>query len=636
MRRWRNRIAAGLPRVLVVVHDLAMAWLAWAGLVHLRYSFVADTPALPWWSTELAIVVLAQGLVSWRAGLYRGLWRFASLPDLWNIVKASVLGLVVIAVGLFLYNRFELVPRSVLVLYPFVLVCLLGGPRFLYRMWKDSRVGTPGERPATRVLVLGAGRAGEGLVRDLARNPAYACVGLLDDNPALVGSKVYGVPVLGMLPALPEVARETAASLAVLCMPGASPAAIQRAVEYCEQAGLAFRTVPRLHDVLEGRVQPGELKELAIEDLLGRAAVAPDWVGMRAWLGGRRVLVTGGGGSIGSELCRQCLRLGVAELCVVEVNELALVRIVEALQAQAPALRVRAVLGDCGDEAVIRHAIAIARPDAIFHAAAYKQVPLLEGQLREAVRNNTLATATVARVARDAGVEALVLISTDKAVDPVNALGASKRMAELACQAVGEGARTRFITVRFGNVLDSAGSVVPLFRAQILAGGPVTVTHPEVTRYFMTIPEACQLILQAAAMQDGDGVYTLDMGEPVPIRTLAEQMIRLAGKQPGRDIAITYTGLRPGERLHEVLFHAGERQLPTRHPRILRAEPVPVEREAVLAMLERAAQAVRRYDERELAALVQAQRADDPAAGRPVAPDTIIPFPTSRTGKPPA
>ncbi|MGH8075762.1 MAG: polysaccharide biosynthesis protein, partial [Lysobacter sp.] len=547
MSGWRERWRVGLPRLAVVVHDLAMVWVVWQGLHRLRFGIEAHPPQLPLWSAEVMLVLVAQGLVFWQVGLYRGLWRFASVPDLLNIFKACAFGLFAIVLGLFLYNRVDMVPRTVLVLYPLVLMGMLGAPRLLYRAWQDSRVDR-GNQASVRILILGAGHAGEALVRDLRRFGTYQPVGFLDDAARLRGTKVQGVPVLGRVQDLAEIARETAAKLLVIAMPSAEANALQRVVVACERTGLPFRMVPRLQDVLEGRSLPGELKEVAIEDLLGRKPVLPDWKSIRSWLGARSVLVTGAGGSIGSELCRQCARHGARRIALVEIDELALTTTEAALRRDFPDLEYIPVLGDCGDAAVIAHALRLAEPEAVFHAAAYKQVPLLESQLREAVRNNVLSTHTVAKACREAGVGTFVLVSTDKAVDPVNVLGATKRLAEMCCQSMADQRSTRFVTVRFGNVLDSAGSVVPLFREQIRSGGPVTVTDPEVTRFFMTIPEACQLILQASSIGTHEAVYTLDMGEPVPIRLLAEQMIRLAGKQPGRDIAIVYTGLRPGEK----------------------------------------------------------------------------------------
>ena len=604
MIRWRNSWRTRLPRAAVVLHDLAMVWVVWQGLHRLRFGVMADPPELPLWSTEIALVLLAQGLVFWQVGLYRGLWRFASVPDLGNIFKASALGLCAIAVGLFLYNRMDLVSRTALVLYPVVLMGMLGAPRLLYRAWTDSRF----DRSATsvRTLILGAGGAGEALVRDLRRVGTYHPVGFLDDARRLRGSKVQGVPVLGRVDDVAEIARETAARLLVIAMPSADADALQRVVSACENTGLPFRMVPRLQDVLEGRSLPGELKEVAIEDLLGRKPVLPDWKTIRAWLGARSVLVTGAGGSIGSELCRQCARHGARCITLVEIDELALTTTVSELRRDFPDIEYIPVLGDCGDAAVMTHALSRAAPEAVFHAAAYKQVPLLEAQLREAVRNNVLATHTVASASREAGVGTVVLISTDKAVDPVNVLGATKRLAEKVCQSLALGSTTRYVTVRFGNVLDSAGSVVPLFREQIRRGGPVTVTDPEVTRYFMTIPEACQLILQASAIGTHEAIYTLDMGEPVPIRVLAEQMIRLAGKTPGRDIAVVYTGLRPGEKLHETLFHADERYRPTFHPKILQAEPRAVDAVEIDRAITDLRVASSRYDCDALAVQLQA------------------------------
>ena len=591
-----DRIRNGLPRVAVIVHDLFMVWAAWAGLNYFRQSPLDPAAASPLLSPEMLLILIVQGLIFWQVGLYRGVWRFASIPDLVNIVKASLFGLLAILPLLFfVFDRAGQVPRTVMLAYPIVLSALLGMPRLLYRAWKDHG-NERTDKAALRVLILGAGQAGEALVRDLRRVGAYQPVGFLDDAAKLRGSHLQGLPVLGKIEEVGRIAPETAAKLLVIAMPSLDATAMRRVVAACERTGLPFRTVPRLNDMLEGRSLPGELKEVAIEDLLGRKPVTPDWKAIRGWLGGRSVLVTGAGGSIGAELCRQCARHGARQITLIEIDELALATTQAELRRDFPQIECLPVLGDCGDPAVIRHALSLSQPEAVFHAAAYKQVPVLESQLREAVRNNVLATATVAREARAAGVGAFVLISTDKAVDPVNVLGATKRLAEMVCQAMTGSEGTRFVTVRFGNVLDSAGSVVPLFRAQIRQGGPVTVTDREVTRYFMTIPEACQLILQAVAIGSMQAVYTLDMGEPVSIRLLAEQMITLAGKQPGRDIAIVYTGLRPGEKLHETLFHADERYRPTAHPKILQAEARTVAPERIEAAIARMHDAAAAYD----------------------------------------
>ena len=600
--RPRSLIASIHPRLAVVLHDLGMVWVAWISTNWLRYSLEANPPPFAWFGPEIAIVLFAQGLILWWTGLYKGLWRFASLPDLWNIIRAGVLGSIVIAVALFLYNRLDTVPRAVLVAYPAALVVLLGAPRMAYRYWKDSRFDLAARVPAKRVLVLGAGRAGETLLRELARENRYLPVGVIDDNPALRGAKVHGVPVLGALERLPELAVEVAAEMLLIAMPSATNAQMQRVVELCEQVNVPFRTMPRLQDVVAGRMGFNELKEVAIEDLLGREAVQLDWTAIRTGLSGKRVFVTGGGGSIGAELCRQVARLGVESLTILELSEYNLYRIEQELRREFPELLINALLGDCSDAAATGRAFDIARPQVVFHAAAFKHVPLLQTQVREAFRNNVIGTQIVAQAADRHGVACFVLISTDKAVNPTSVMGACKRVAEIFCQNFSARSATRFITVRFGNVLDSAGSVVPLFREQIRAGGPVTVTHPEISRYFMTIPEACQLILQSGVLGAGGEIFALDMGEPVRITYLAEQMIRLANKVPGRDVNIVYTGLRPGEKLFEELFHAQESYQGTRHAKIFLAQPRSMSWDLLNAQLRHAAQAVRDYDETALRA----------------------------------
>ncbi|MBS0462022.1 MAG: polysaccharide biosynthesis protein, partial [Proteobacteria bacterium] len=394
-----------------------------------------------------------------------------------------------------------------------------------------------------------------------------------------------------------------------------------------DDRSVVFRKAPQMAHPA-GRTTSARLQAVAIEDLLGREPVACDSTAIRAWIAGRAVLVTGAGGSIGAELCRQLAEFGVGALTLVEQCELSLLKIAEDLRKHAPELTLHCVLGDCGDAPTIAHALRRGRARAVLHAAAYKHVPVLEGQAHAAVRNNVLATHTVAQASAAAGVEDFVLISTDKAVDPANVLGASKRLAEMACQACATPAM-RLIVVRFGNVLDSAGSVVPIFREQIRHGGPVTVTHPQVTRYFMTIPEACQLILQAAAIAGEQGVFTLDMGEPVPIKLLAEQMIRLAGKVPGRDVQIVYTGLRPGEKLHERLYHAEEENRMCVHPKIFKACPRRVDAGALALTLAALRDALERYDEQRLHRLLHEAIPEYQPARNAV----ILPLPVGRRNR---
>jgi FlaA1/EpsC-like NDP-sugar epimerase len=558
-----------LPRMLVVLHDLLMVVATWIMLRWLAGQ--AGAPPTPFLLRELAIAVAIQGVVFWRVGLYRGVWRFASMPDLVNLASAAFIGVLLIVPVMMVIGMLPDVPRRVLVPYPFFLIMALGLPRLVYRLWKDNSLAQSRRANATRVLILGAGRAGEMLLRELRAQDRFQPVGLLDDTAVLKGAKIQGVQVLGTLDDLTRVARETAATLLVITMPSANAAQMRRVVELCDATGLPFRKVSRLTDQLERLPGGFELREVAIEDLLGREPVQFDWQLVHEQYGSKAVLITGAGGSIGSELARQCAQAGVGRLVLLERDEQSLEEVTRRISVEFPGLALQPVLADCGD--VQSYRSLLRGVEFVFHAAACKQVPMLEAQVRAALRNNVQVTSTVARACHAAGVRNFVLISTDKAIEPVSVLGASKRLAELACQAILADSSTCLAIVRFGNVLDSAGSVVPIFREQIAAGGPVTVTHPDITRYFMTIPEACQLILQATNLSVSPAsVFTLDMGQPVAIRELAEQMIRLAGKHPGTDVAIEYTGLRPGEKLHETVLHPEERYTHTANNRVLRSE----------------------------------------------------------------
>ncbi|MFB1487202.1 MULTISPECIES: polysaccharide biosynthesis protein [unclassified Thiocapsa] len=559
--RLRSRTAA-------FSHDLLMIPVAWIAAYWLRFNLGRIPPefvdsaltSLPW-------VLVIQGTVFWLFGLYRGVWRFASLPDLVRIVKAAVAGTVLVVVALFILNRTELIPRSVPVLFLGLQVILVAGPRLLYRWLKDHRLNLSSGQ---RVLIVGAGRAGEMLVRDMLRDPSrsYFPAGFVDDKPRRQGSEVHGVPVLGLTEAIPEIVVREDIDLLMLAVPSATAKEMRRLVELCEDTGRPFRTVPELRNLMTGQVSISQLRPVSIEDLLGRDPVSLDWEGIRAGLSARAVLVTGAGGSIGSELVRQIAAAGPTRLILIDNGEYNLYRIEMELLERYPNLCFTRHLVDVADAAGLDAVFAAERPQIIFHAAAYKHVPMLEDQIRAAVRNNVTGTRVVAETAERWGCERFVLISTDKAVHPANVMGATKRVAEAICQTLNQRSACRYITVRFGNVLGSAGSVVPLFSRQIEQGGPVTVTHPEIERFFMTIPEACQLIMQAAVIGDGGEIFVLDMGEPIKIRYLAEQMIRLSGHEPGEEISIHYVGLRPGEKLYEELFYDSEDLVPTCHPKI--------------------------------------------------------------------
>jgi FlaA1/EpsC-like NDP-sugar epimerase len=588
-------------RSIVISHDLLMIALAWVVALCARFNFSWPPPEFLAANLQaLPVVVIVQGALAWYFRLYRGLWRFASLQDLWNIVRSAVIGAFAVALALFVVTRLERIPRSVLMLYPMFLVFLLGGPRLLYRLAKDRSLNLDNIRNGERILIVGAGTGGEMLVRDILRDGNYVPVGFVDDRAGLARMRIHGIPVLGAVERLPDLVQRYQVDRIFIAIPSATNAQMQRIVGFCERAGCPFRTLPRLQDLVSGRVGLREVREVAIDDLLGRSAVQLDWAGIQRQLLGQTVLVTGGGGSIGSELCRQAARLGVASLVIYERSEYHLYRVERELRQAFPHLTLHALLGDVCDAVALEHAFATHQPKLVFHAAAYKHVPIVEAQIREGVRNNILGTHNVVEAADRHGCEALVLISTDKAVRPSSVMGATKRFAELLCERKNLQSRTRFVTVRFGNVLGSAGSVVPLFREQIRNGGPITVTHPEATRYFMTIPEACQLILQAVAVGSGGDIFVLDMGEPVNINYLAEQMIRLSGRVPGEDIRIVYTGLRPGEKLSEELFHAEENLQPTPHPKLLLAAHTRLDAARIGELYAQLMQACDAFDEKRI------------------------------------
>ncbi|MGY6588519.1 MAG: polysaccharide biosynthesis protein [Wenzhouxiangella sp.] len=585
------------PRLLVILHDLAMVVGAWIA-VRMATGWLAGTPMIGWQqlAIEINLILLAQGFLQWRAGLYRGVWRFASLPDLANLLKAAIMGAA--AGGAVLLLLDAPIESTVLVVwaFPVLLVVLLGLPRLAYRIFKDMRQEAHRRRVTQRTLVLGAGRSGRLLVPELKRRGGFDVVGFLDDSRRLRNTEIRGIPVLGAISQLPRVVREAAIDLVVIAIPSATNQQMQRVVEICERAEVEFKTLPTLTELGNSLTRFDDLKPVAIDDLLGREPVSLDWESIRAGLTGKRVLVTGGGGSIGSELCQQIARLAPASLVVLDHSEYNLYRIERRLRQHFGELVIEAVLGDVADSATVEQVMQLNRPQVVFHAAAYKHLPMLQNQVRAAFRNNVIGTRRMADAADRHRVETFVLISTDKAVNPCNVMGASKRMAELYCQDINGRSATRFITVRFGNVLNSTGSVVPLFNEQIRQGGPVTVTHPEITRYFMTIAEAGQLILQAGVLGEGGEVFVLDMGEPVRISYLAEQLIRLAGREPGRDIEIVYTGLRPGEKLFEELFHQHESYAKTAHEKIFLTRSSAPTLDGLDEALVRAEQAVLQYE----------------------------------------
>lgn len=567
----RNRIQTLEKRALVVFHDLLWVPLA-IGLAYwvdsgLRVSVPLATPGY------LGLVGLAlpvYALTFWFFGCYRGVWRFASLPDLMRIVKAVAIGTLATDLLLVILGHLTVIPRVTLILAPVLLVVGTGGGRMIYRVVKEEW-SHHGRESRKRALIVGAGRAGEQLVRELLRHREFAPIAFVDDQSDLLGHEIHGVRVLGSLANLPALLAQLDIDMVLIAIRLIPREKLDQILRSCAERRVPCRTIPSGVELALGRVEGIPLRPLTVTDLIGRDPVTMDQTEVSRWIQGKRVFVTGGGGSIGSELCRQVARHLPALLTIVDHSEYNLYRIDQQLAREYPGLIFNTLLEDVTNRERMDWLFEKAQPEIVLHSAAYKHVPLVEDNPVSSVWNNVFGTKVVADCAVAHGVSHFVFISTDKTVNPTNIMGTTKRLGELYCQALKASAPTRFVIVRFGNVLASVGSVVPLFEEQIVRGGPVTVTHPEVTRYFMTIVEATNLILQAGALGREGDVFVLDMGPPIRIQDLAESMIRLSGFVPGRDIRIEHIGLRPGEKLHEELFYQDEKLRQSSHPKLLLA-----------------------------------------------------------------
>ena len=573
-------------------HDIVMAAVSFALSLYLRLGDAVYyySPALLVQGT-IVFTMIAAG-VFWYMGLYRGVWRYASLNDLLAITRATAAVVLIFLVVMFLWTRLETLPRSTLIINWFVLTALLGGPRFCYRLLKDRRFDFELEDGGHRrvpVLLVGAGDGAELFIRALRRqrDANYRVLGIVAERPSRVGQHIHGVEVMGTTGQMASIVERLAADgqrpqRLILTNENMDGARVRALLDDADGLGMMLARLPRLTDLKSGVSDKVEITPIALEDLLGRPQTALDRGAMRALIEGRRVLVTGAGGSIGSELVRQICDFGPSELVLLDHSEANLYAIDLETAGRKPDVRRHAVLADVRDRGRLDRMLAKFRPHLVFHAAALKHVPMVEANIFEGVMTNVVGTVNVADACVKAMVAAMVLISTDKAVNPASVMGATKRIAERYCQALdirrGNGDGTRCVTVRFGNVLGSTGSVVPLFQQQLAAGGPLTLTDPEMKRYFMTVREAVQLVLQASALGSRDHeqegkILVLDMGEPVRIVDLARQMIRLAGLRPDVDVKIEIIGPRPGEKLAEEMFHGGEPLVPTEIKGILAAAP---------------------------------------------------------------
>ena len=573
-------------RIWNVLADAALIALAWWLAFWLRFDHGVPAPYHRLMVDTLAIAVVVKLSLFVVFGFYNRWWRYVSTRDMWGAARGVTAACVVADLVVLLAHPvtgFQL-PRSVAVLDWLLLLALVAGTRLFAR----SLIERPGAASLVargkEVIIAGAGDAAQLVIREMQRAPSlgYTPIGLIDDDPRKKNLRLHGVRVLGTTDQLPQLLRENRPDEVLIAIPSASGEERRRIVEMARDAGIPVKTLPGLYELIAGDLNlAGQIRPVEVQDVLGREPVEVDLASIASYLAGETVLVTGAGGSIGAELCRQIARVAPARLILVENSEAALFDIERELLDERDFSAVAPVLGDCGDRAKMSQVFERYQPSVIFHAAAYKHVALLEANPLEAVRNNTLATKVMADVAVEYGAARFVLVSTDKAATPKNLLGQSKAVCEWIVEAYGnrDDVSTRFVAVRFGNVLNSSGSVIPIFRRQIEKGGPVTVTHPEMTRYFMTIPEAVSLVVQAGAIGGRGQVYVLEMGEPVKILDLARNMIRLSGKEPEQDIAIEFVGAKPGEKLHEVLWNEGEAVGPTSHAKILRAARAPIDPE---------------------------------------------------------
>jgi FlaA1/EpsC-like NDP-sugar epimerase len=580
-----------------VAADAGLVTLAWFLAFQVRFDKGVPSRYDEFLGLDVFIAVVSIKLVILVLfGLYHHWWRYVSIRDMWRAVLAVTVASAAAVGFIYLWDPIPgwNLPRGIIAIdWMFTLGFVVGARVLARTLVERARRGIVARRKAA--LIVGAGDAGQMVIREMLKSPqlGYTPIGLVDDQAGKKNMRLHGVRVLGTTLDLPRLLADNRPDEVIIAIPSGAGEVRQRIVNACRDASVPVKTVPGVHELIAGDLNlSGQIREVQVEDVLGREAVELDVPSIASYVTGATVLVTGAGGSIGSELCRQVASLGAGRIILVDHSENALVAVERELQWERNYTATVPALADVRDPGKVRRLFERHKPSVVFHAAAYKHVPLMEANPLESVRNNVFGTRVLAELAAEHGVKRFVLVSTDKAVRPKNVLGQTKALCEWIVEAAAalEGNGTKFISVRFGNVLGSSGSVIPLFRRQIARGGPVTVTHPDMERYFMTIPEAVQLIVQAGAIGDSGDIFVLDMGKPVKIVDLAHNMIRLSGKEPERDIAIEFIGVRPGEKLHEDLWGEGEASEPTSHPKILRAATAPVDPlwlEDELAELER-------------------------------------------------
>ncbi len=574
---------------IVFVADISLLTLAYFLSYLIRFEGKVPSSEILNFANTVWFIVPVKFLALVLFQLYKGMWRYTSIKDLVNLIWATFAGSCAAVVIILYISRFEGYSRSVFVIDAGLTLIFVGGVRLAIRvalLFNPLNIGQGNgfrflgnhQEKSKKLLIIGAGDAGERILRELQRGSQneYTVVGFVDDDRKKLSMQIHGIPVLGCIDQLSAIAPAYGIDEILIAVASAQRGQIRRIVSVCRETGLAFRIIPAISELLDGKLSVQSIREVAYEDLLGRLPVRINQAGIGEYLSGKSVLVTGAGGSIGSELCRMVARFFPRNLILFDRTENNLFQIEMEMQREFPNLKCESVLGSIVTRSVLERTFMRFRPQVVFHAAAYKHVPMMELNPWEAIFTNVKGTKNVFEVSRAYEVERFVFVSTDKAVRPSNVMGATKRVAELLMQSYnGSCHPTRFMAVRFGNVIGSSGSVIPVFKKQIEEGGPVTVTHPEVTRYFMTIPEAAQLILQAGAMGEGGETFVLDMGQPVNILDLAHDLIRLSGFEPNKDIEVKFIGLRPGEKLYEELITEGEGINPTSHERIfvLRKEP---------------------------------------------------------------